>query len=264
MPVTPPALRANSIASSMSTSTMRDTPGSCMVTPISWLRHFHGDLVVGDEQELRLARHLLHQLAEALGVGVVQRRVDLVQQAERRRIQLEQREHQRDRGERLFAAREQLDRLVLLARRRAITCRPASRISSPVSCRLRLAAAEQRREHFAEMLVDRHRRCACSRSRVSRSMRLIAASSVSIACGQVERLRVEEVLPLPGRRSAPKRRQVDRAQRRDLLVQARDLAWQATRNASSSPAARRVPRGWRRLPAAACGIARRGSPAPAP
>ncbi len=59
----------------------------------------------------------LHQVAEAQRVGVVERRVDLVEQAERRRVELEQREHQRDRGERLLAAREQVDAGVALARR---------------------------------------------------------------------------------------------------------------------------------------------------
>src|SRR4051812_34285443 len=80
------------------------------------VRHLHGDLVVADEQELRLARHLLHQLAEALGIGVVERRVDLVEQAERRRVELEEREHQGDRRQRLLAARQQVDAGVLLAR----------------------------------------------------------------------------------------------------------------------------------------------------
>jgi hypothetical protein len=38
---------------------------------------------------------LLDELAEALGIGVVERCVDLIEQAERRRIQLEQRKNQR-------------------------------------------------------------------------------------------------------------------------------------------------------------------------
>ena len=81
------------------------------------LGHFHRDLVVADEEELRALAHLADQLAVALGVGVVQRRVDLVEQAERRRVELEDGEHQRDRGQRLLAARQQVDGAVLLARR---------------------------------------------------------------------------------------------------------------------------------------------------
>ena len=58
-----------------------------------------------------------HDVAEAADVVLVERRVDLVQQAERRGIQLEDREHQRDRGQRLLAARELVDGAVALARR---------------------------------------------------------------------------------------------------------------------------------------------------
>src|SRR3546814_3930864 len=43
----------------------------------------------------------------AADVGLVERRVDLVEQAERRRVELEDREHQRHGGHRLLAAREQ-------------------------------------------------------------------------------------------------------------------------------------------------------------
>ena len=59
------------------------------------LSHFHRHFVVRDEQELRGDRHLLDQFAEAVSVGIIQRRVDLIEQTERRGIQAEQREHQR-------------------------------------------------------------------------------------------------------------------------------------------------------------------------
>ena len=59
--------------------------------------------------------HALDHAAEALGIGVVQRRVDLVEQAERRRIELEEREHQRRRGKRFLAPRQQVNRALALA-----------------------------------------------------------------------------------------------------------------------------------------------------
>ena len=88
-----------------------------------------------------------------LGVRVVERRVHLVQQAERRRVQLEEREHERDRGERLLAAREQLDRLVLLARglREHLHAGVEDLLAGQVQARV--AAAEERREHLLEVLV---------------------------------------------------------------------------------------------------------------
>jgi hypothetical protein len=48
---------------------------------------------------------------------IVQRRVDFVQHADRRRVGEEHREDQRQRGQRLLAAREQRERLRLLAGR---------------------------------------------------------------------------------------------------------------------------------------------------
>src|SRR6056297_2392529 len=80
-------------------------------------RHLHGDLVVRDEHELHLRRHFLDDIAEAADVGVVERRIHLVQHAERRRVQLENGEHQRDGGQRLLAAREQVDGTVAFAGR---------------------------------------------------------------------------------------------------------------------------------------------------
>ena len=65
-----------------------------------------------------------------------------------------------------------------------------------------------------------------SSSRVSRSMRRIASSSVVDRLFQVGRLRVEEALALAAARQFVQRRQVDRAQLVHRLRQARDLALQ--------------------------------------
>src|SRR3546814_3124345 len=46
--------------------------------------------------------HAVEQVAEALDIGVVQRRVDLVEDADRRGIGEEQGEDERDRGQRLL------------------------------------------------------------------------------------------------------------------------------------------------------------------
>ena len=101
----------------MSTATMRETPCSCIVTPISCSAISIAILLWLMKRNCVPAPSRLTSLRVALGVGVVERRVDLVEQAERRRVQLEDREHQRDRGQRLLAARQQVDRAVLLARR---------------------------------------------------------------------------------------------------------------------------------------------------
>ena len=52
--------------------------------------------VVGDDQEARVGfvRHLIDSVAEAVDVGVVERRVDFVEHADRRGIGQEHREDQ--------------------------------------------------------------------------------------------------------------------------------------------------------------------------
>ena len=62
-------------------------------------------------------RHLFQQVAEAHDIGVVERRVDLVEHADRRRVGEEHGEDQRQRRQRLLAAGEQRHDLRLLARR---------------------------------------------------------------------------------------------------------------------------------------------------
>ena len=108
--------------------------------------HFHRHLVVGDEQELRGRRHLFHQLAEAIGVGIIQRRIDLVQQTEWCRIQAEQREHQRQCGQCFLATRQQLDRLHFLARRLRKYLQTRIENFLAGQAQVRVAAAEQGRE----------------------------------------------------------------------------------------------------------------------
>ncbi|MNL89893.1 hypothetical protein D3C87_2205130 [compost metagenome] len=62
---------------------------------------------MGDQDEARLGvpRHLHEQVAEALDIGVVQRRVDLVEHADRRGIGQEHRKDQAHGRQCLFPAR---------------------------------------------------------------------------------------------------------------------------------------------------------------
>ena len=81
------------------------------------LRHFHGQAVVGDVEELGLRRHFFDQVAKTRGVGIVQRSVDFVQKAERSGVEAEQGEHEAHGGEGFFAAGEEVDGAVFLAGR---------------------------------------------------------------------------------------------------------------------------------------------------
>ena len=82
-------------------------------------RDAHGLLAVRDEHELGLHAHLLDQFGEAADVGLVERRVDFVEDAERAGRVLENADQQGQRSERLFAAGEQQHALQALARRRS-------------------------------------------------------------------------------------------------------------------------------------------------
>src|SRR5690606_8562653 len=80
------------------------------------VHRLHRRLVVRNDDELHLLGHLADDLAEATHIGIVERRVDLVEQTERSRIQLEDGEDERHGRQRLLTARQQMDRAVPLAR----------------------------------------------------------------------------------------------------------------------------------------------------
>ena len=79
------------------------------------MRHRH--VVVRDDQELPLPAQPREHLAESADVGVVERGVDLVEDRERARVDLVERQHQRERGQRPLAGRQQGHVLQPLARR---------------------------------------------------------------------------------------------------------------------------------------------------
>src|SRR6476646_4288957 len=67
------------------------------------MHRLHRRLVVSDDDELNASRHLAHDLRETTDVRIVERRIHLVEQAERRRIELEDGEDERDGCQRLFS-----------------------------------------------------------------------------------------------------------------------------------------------------------------
>ncbi len=89
-------------------------------------------------------RHLVHEVAEALDIVVVERRVHLVQHADRRGIGEEDREDQCHCGQRLFAAGKQRHGLRLLAGRTGEDFKAGlQRIVGFDQLQFRRAAAEQ-------------------------------------------------------------------------------------------------------------------------
>ena len=89
----------------------------------------------------------MQQVAEALDIVVVERRVDLVQHADRRRVGEEHRDDQGERGERLLAARQERQGRGLLARGLGQNVEAGfERIVALDQLQLGGAAAEQRGE----------------------------------------------------------------------------------------------------------------------
>src|SRR5262245_58767483 len=81
-------------------------------------RRLHRALVMRDQDELRGRAHLLDHVREASDVGLIERRVHLVEDAEWARLILEDAHQQRECGECLLAAGEQQHVLKFLARGR--------------------------------------------------------------------------------------------------------------------------------------------------
>ncbi|MCY1462396.1 hypothetical protein D9M71_801650 [compost metagenome] len=79
---------------------------------------------MGDIDELHRLAHLLHQPGVTPDVGIVQRRIDFIEHAERCRVQLENGKYQGQGGQRFLTAREQVNGAVLLARWPRHDCHP--------------------------------------------------------------------------------------------------------------------------------------------
>src|SRR3990170_981422 len=85
--------------------------------PVQYVGELHRPLVVRDEKELVIRRHLPDDRVEPVDVGVVQGSIRLVEQAERGGFDKEDREDEADGGQRLLPAGEKVQGLELLARR---------------------------------------------------------------------------------------------------------------------------------------------------
>ena len=97
----------------------------------------------------------VEQIGEAADVGLVQRRVHFVEGAEGAGLELEDAHQQGQRGQRLFAAREQQHILQLLARRRGDDLQAALGLVLHVGeAQEGLPALEEPREDCGEVLVD--------------------------------------------------------------------------------------------------------------
>ena len=176
-----------------------------------------------DDDELRVARHLAHEADEALVVDLVERGIDLIEQAEGARLVAKDREEERERGERALAAGEQSDRLRLLAWRLRDDLDPAledvfliEQLDSGAP------AAEERLEDLDEIDVDRRERLAeeLARGDVDLADRL----PQRLDClNQIVALRAEEVLALFELLVLLDREDIDRADPLDLLGELRDL-----------------------------------------
>ena len=108
-----------------------------------------------DDDKLRFARDAAHVIGHAHHVRLVERRLDLIHDAERRRMNLQDGEVQRDGDERLFAAREQRDGLERLARRLDLDLDAAGEhIVFVLQLERRFAAAEELQKCLLKALSD--------------------------------------------------------------------------------------------------------------
>ena len=101
---------------------------------------------MGDDDELRALRIFLQVVGVVADVGVVQRGLDLVEDAEGRGLELQRRKEDGDGGQRAPAAGEQRQQLQLLARGLGVDLDASvQRILRVPQEQLRLAAAHHAR-----------------------------------------------------------------------------------------------------------------------
>src|SRR5262249_24603726 len=122
--------------------------------PVERVGHLHRSSVVRDEHELRALRHLADERVEATDVGLVERRIHLVEEAERGRPDEKQREDQRRCRDRLLAARQQAQRLELLAGQRHDDLDPLlAALLGLGRLQTRCPSREELREHLGQPYV---------------------------------------------------------------------------------------------------------------
>ena len=108
------------------------------------------------QDELRMLTHLFDYLDEPIDIGVVQRRVDLIEKAERARFGQEDREQQAYRRQRFFTAGQERDRLKFFAGRLHNDIDAGLEVVVIIGQhQLGFAAAEKAREDHLEFFVDR-------------------------------------------------------------------------------------------------------------
>ena len=118
------------------------------------VRVTHCGLAVGDDDELRFRREFFEKLGKEVGIRVVERRLYLVQHAERHGFEFEYGKKYRDCGQSLFAAAEQGQVLQLLSGglREYIDACFQRVVGFPgVQPEVAFAAVEKLDEHFAEI-----------------------------------------------------------------------------------------------------------------
>ncbi len=131
-------------------------PGLLHRRPVEDIGRLHRPLVVRDDDELRVPSELPQNLRVPPDVGVIQRRVHLVQNHERRWLHLQQREQNRRRRQRPLSTRQlqQIPRLLPGHRNRNID--PAVQHVLRVRQRqFRLAPIEEADEVLLKSLLDR-------------------------------------------------------------------------------------------------------------
>src|SRR6185369_4326508 len=129
--------------------------------PIEAVGDLHCFPIVCDDDELGVLLHAAQHLDEPADVGIVERSVDFVEQAERARLEAEHAEHQGDRRERLLATRQQLHALQALPGRLGDDLDAAlERIVLVEQREPGAPAPEQRAERLLEVPVDGRERLA--------------------------------------------------------------------------------------------------------
>ena len=108
---------------------------------------------MGDQHELHLIRHFFHDFGEPADVRVIERGIDLVEQTERSRVELEDGEDQRNGRQRFLTTRQQMNRADSLAGRTRHDGDARIQQVIRLEFEVRISAPEQTRKQDAEAFV---------------------------------------------------------------------------------------------------------------
>ena len=109
---------------------------------------------MSDDDELHLISHLLNDFTEAADISIIEGRIDLIKEAERCRVEVENSEDQGNCGKCLLTTGEQMNRAIALPRWAGHYGHAGVQEIVPVQLQVGVTATEQAWKQIAQARID--------------------------------------------------------------------------------------------------------------